>query len=190
MDRTTIVVTMFFAAAGGAMATMIIAGRPKHPAAHEASAPAVAAPSRAEVIAQGRAGRMPDAPRSADGGEMDAQMAMRMPPPNYRAGNAQNFMRMRLRELMVAEEQAYQENNTYTTDLSKLMLARRTGDVVALRIISAGMAGWSAEATHPAMPGKSCVIYAGPTSSLPGIPQTLTDHTQPLGERDLVCDKL
>ena len=55
--------------------------------------------------------------------------------------------------------------------------------------MSAGPAGWSAEATHPTMPGKSCVVYAGPLSQLPTPPATMSDHTQPLGERDLVCDK-
>ncbi|MEO8624994.1 MAG: hypothetical protein ABI625_28175, partial [bacterium] len=120
-----------------------------------------------------------------------AQMGgSRMPPPGYRAGNAQSFMRLRLRELMMAEEQAYQELNTYTSDQTKLMLARRTGDVVVLRIIFAGPAGWSAEATHPAMPGKSCVVYVGAVSTLPRMPETLLDHSQPLGERDVVCDKL
>jgi hypothetical protein len=191
MDRTTVVVTTFFVVAGGALATMIITGRSKHPVAHAAAAPVPAEPTRAEVIARARAGtQIPEGPRPSDAGDMEAQVgAMRMPPPGYRAGNAQNFMKMRLRELMMAEEQAYQELNTYTADMSKLMLAKRTGDVVVLRVISAGPAGFSAEATHPAMPGKSCVIYAGPVSSLPGTPQTLTDHTQPLGERDLVCDK-
>ena len=29
---------------------------------------------------------------------------------------------------------------------------RRTGDVVVMRVTFAGPAGWSAEATHPAMP--------------------------------------
>ena len=46
----------------------------------------------------------------------------------------------------------------------------------------------SGEATHPAMAGKSCVTSAGPPNLLPRIPETLADHTQPLGERDLVCD--
>lgn len=110
-------------------------------------------------------------------------------PASYRATNARNFARMRLRELMMAEEWYYNETNSYTTDLPKLQLPRRTGDVVVLRITFAGPAGWSAEATHPTLPGKSCVTYAGPPNLLPHIPETLVDHTQPLGERDLVCDK-
>lgn len=110
-------------------------------------------------------------------------------PPGYRSTSARNFMRMRLRELTMAEENNYNETNTYTTDMSKLQLMRRTGDVVVLRVTFAGPAGWSAEATHPGLPGKSCVTYAGPANLLPKVPETMTDHTQPLGERDLVCDK-
>ena len=110
-------------------------------------------------------------------------------PPGYRSTSARNFMRMRLRELTAAEEWKYNETNTYTTDLSTLQLQKRTGDVVVLRVTFAGPAGWSAEATNPALPGKSCVTYAGPPNLLPKVPETMADHTQPLGERDLVCDK-
>jgi hypothetical protein len=67
--------------------------------------------------------------------------------------------------------------------------APRTGDVVVLRVLAASAAGWSGEATHLALPGKSCVTYAGVASTLPSVPQTAVDHVQPLGDRDLVCDK-
>lgn len=106
-----------------------------------------------------------------------------------RGTSTRNFTRMRLRELTMAEEQYYNETNAYTTDQSKLQLARRTGDVVVMRVTFAGPAGWSAEATHPAMPSKSCVTYAGPGNLLPQVPATMSDHTQPLGERDLECDR-
>jgi hypothetical protein len=110
-------------------------------------------------------------------------------PPGYRSTNARNYMRMRLRELGVAEENYYNERNSYTTDISQLMLARRTGDVVVLKVTFAGPTGWSAEATHPSLPGMSCVTYAGLATAIPGgIPSTMAQHTQPLGERDLVCD--
>lgn len=111
-------------------------------------------------------------------------------PAGYRNSNARNFMRMRLRELTVAEEQYYQEKNTYTADLALLStyLLKRTGDVVVVRVLSAGVAGWSAEATTPALPGKSCVVYAGPLSVQPKEPATMADHIKPLGERDMVCD--
>ena len=111
-------------------------------------------------------------------------------PPGYRSINARNYMIMRLRELAMAEEQAYNETTSYQSDISKLMLARRTGDVVVLRVTFAGPAGWSAEATHPSLPGKSCVTYAGPANLLPSVPETMSDHTRPLGERDMVCDKV
>jgi hypothetical protein len=71
------------------------------------------------------------------------------PPPGYRNTSAKNFARMRLRELAMAEEQYYNESNKYTADLSQLMLARRTGDVVVLRILSAGHSG-DHDRSHPA----------------------------------------
>jgi hypothetical protein len=39
------------------------------------------------------------------------------------------------------------------------------------------------------LPGKSCVTYVGQATALPKVPETMTDHAQPLGDRDMVCDK-
>jgi hypothetical protein len=190
MDRTTIGVSAFLSVACVAMVTMIVTGKSRHPRTQVAATQPASESSRDAATQAGAPTRTSNASRPPDPADMESQVGgMRMPPPGYHQQNAQNFMRMRLRELMMAEEQAYQETNSYTTDLSKLMLAKRTGDVVILRVTFAGPAGWSAEATHPAMPGKSCVVYAGPVSSLPRTPETLVDHIQPLGERDLVCDK-
>ena len=182
MDRTTIGITTFFSIVGLAMGTMIVTGRSQHPRA--AAAPSVTEPSRDAA-----------APRRSSGSRSDTRdlegqvNAMMNKPSGYGAQAARNTMRMKLRELMMAEEIFYQDSNHYTTDLSKLMVARITGDVIVLRITSANNVGWSAETTHPAMPGKSCVLFSGPVAALPSAPQTLAEHITPLGERDLVCDK-
>jgi hypothetical protein len=189
MDRSTIGIATFFSVVCVGMVAMIVTGKSRHPRAHAAPV-SVASGGAASRPPTDQSSRAANGSRPPDASDVEGQMAgMRMPPPGYRQDNARNFMRMRLRELMMAEEQFYQESNAYTTDQSKLMLARRTGDVVVLKISFAGPAGWSAEATHPALPGKSCVTYAGPVTSLPRAPETFADHTQPLGERDMVCDK-
>jgi hypothetical protein len=181
MDRTTTGFIAFSAVACIAIAAMIVTGKSRHP---RTVPPAGVSPAMAQEGVARTATRA-----AADPGGMDDPNAQMRIPTGYRTTNARDFMRMRLRELTVAEENYDQESNTYTTELSKLMLARRTGVVVVLRVTFAGPAGWSTEATHPAMPGKSCVTYAGPVTLLPRTPETALDHTQPLGERDLVCDK-
>jgi hypothetical protein len=174
MNRQTTAFTLFFVLAFGSMFGLIIAGKsrksrfPRSVATAEATSGTNAASQAAETEAL------------ASGAQL---------PPGYRITNAQNFMRMRLRELGMAEEQYYNQSNAYTTDLSKLMLRQRTGDVVVLKVTFAGPTGWSAEATHPALPGKNCVTYAGAATTFPQPSQTMADHTRPLGERDLVCDK-
>lgn len=179
MSRRLIALTAFFAAAFAAMVAMMVIGRPRRP--HPAAPPQIAPATPAGAATPGA---------SRTGAEVDGELANGAGiPPGYRATNARNFIRMRLRELTMAEENYYQESNSYTTDLSKLMLPRRTGDVVVLRVTFAGPAGWSAEGTHPALPGKNCVTYAGPLNLLPIPPATTADHVQPLGERDMVCDK-
>jgi hypothetical protein len=171
------------------MVGMIVMGRSRlHPTTVVAVAPAEKQDARSGASAPRRGGAEgPGVPMDVP--EMVEPTVGSGMPPGYRSSNARNFMRMRLRELTAAEENFYNEAQVYTTDQSKLMLMRRTGDVTVVRVTFAGPAGWSAEATHPAMPGKSCVTYAGPPNLLPKVPETLTDRTPPLGERDLVCDK-
>jgi hypothetical protein len=186
VSRTSLGIIVFFTTALAALIGMIVMGQSR---VHRTALAAVVSPAAKQnlpLVAQaGRQGAI--APEGAP--EMGDPGGGPGLPPGYRGTNARNFMRMRLRELTVAEEQKYNETNTYTTDLSTLMLQKRTGDVVVLRVTFAGPAGWSAEATHPTLPGKSCVVYAGPANLLPKVPETMADHTQPLGERDLVCDK-
>jgi len=179
LERPPIWFALFCTVAGVAFAAMVVTAISRR--SHAAPAPpAAAAPSVAPATKTADSMRVPVPAEDPVGVGL---------PPGYRSTSARNYMRMRLRELTMAEEMYYNENSAYTTDISKLQLARRTGDVVVLRVIAAGPAGWSGEATHPALPGKSCVTYAGVVSAPTGIPQTAFDHAQPLGERDFVCDK-
>ena len=187
MSRTNITLAAFFVVAFGGMGALFVLGAPKHPRPL-----AVASTSSSGSVSQAGA---PDGARSPLGARRGApDPAYEEPrgigmPAGYRETQARNWMRMRLRELMVAEENHYQESNAYTTDQSKLSILRKTGDVAVVTVTFAGPVGWSAVATHPSLPGKSCVLYAGPVTSLPTAPVTMADHTAPLNERDLVCDK-
>jgi hypothetical protein len=187
LSRTSLAIVVFFTTALAALVGMIVLGQSR---VHRIAQAAVISPAATQNQSGVTPARRQAGPNVlAEGPPVEEPPVGMGVPPGYRSTSARNYMRMRLHELTVAEEWQYNETNTYTADLSKLQLQRRTGDVVVLRVTYAGPAGWSAEATNPALPGKSCVTYAGPTNLLPKVPETMTDHTQPLGERDLVCDK-
>ena len=73
----------------------------------------------------------------------------------------------------------------YETTLARLQIQPSPG--VRLEMLRAGQDGWSALAIHPALPGRSCVVYAGDV--------TVPPRTRMQGRRgalpgDVVCDSL
>jgi hypothetical protein len=74
-------------------------------------------------------------------------------------------IRRALRRLVTAEQAFYAENGTYTEDLERVGFrgdGRTTISFVWLR-----RDGWIASGAHPALPGRSCVIYVGRVKAAP-----------------------
>jgi hypothetical protein len=100
-------------------------------------------------------------------------------------------MRAQLRRLVVAQESHYVTHGTYTTDLAALSMLptsemRRSGAVVT--VVFAGGRGWTALATHRALPGKSCVMFVGEETDVPRIPRTAAHGFIPIEEGTPRCD--
>jgi hypothetical protein len=70
-----------------------------------------------------------------------------------------------LRRLVAAEQGFYAENGTYSQDLERLGF-RPTGES-QVDFLWLGKEGWAARATHPALPGRDCVTYAGAGGAIP-----------------------
>lgn len=74
-------------------------------------------------------------------------------------------MRDNLRTLVTNQEAHFSDHTTYTLDLGRARYRSTNG--VAVVMLKATGTGWSARATHPRLPGKSCVIWVGSVSPLP-----------------------
>lgn len=89
-----------------------------------------------------------------------------------------------LRNLVSAEESYYADHSTYSNSLKELGYVAREGAVVM--VFRADKRGWAGRAVHPAIAGKSCVIWVGPTGEAA---QVRTDATGITGaEGEPVCD--
>jgi prepilin-type N-terminal cleavage/methylation domain-containing protein len=74
-------------------------------------------------------------------------------------------MRSDLRNLATAEESYYYDQDTYSTDLTAIKFNPSPG--VAVTIVQAGPAGWSAKATHPLASVAQCTIFVGNATPIP-----------------------
>jgi hypothetical protein len=94
------------------------------------------------------------------------------------------MVRSDLRAVTIAEEGAVHRTGEYETSLERLALTPSAG--VHVELLYATPDGWSAMASHPSIPGISCVVFAGDVPSRP--------MTQKQGKRgapgDVVCDQL
>jgi len=82
--------------------------------------------------------------------------------PRYSAVRSKAFLatlRADLRNLTDLEEVYYDDNFTYTTDLTALGFVPSDG--VNMTIGEATRTGWSALATHPSIPLDKCSIFHG-----------------------------
>ena len=70
-----------------------------------------------------------------------------------------------LRRLVAAEQGFYAENGTYSEDLQRLSF-RPLGEA-QVEFLWAARDGWAARTTHPALPGRDCVVYAGVATAAP-----------------------
>lgn len=110
-----------------------------------------------------------------------ARVAEAPPPPA--ADEILTMLRSDLRAVTIGEEGALHRTGQYEPHLERLQLTPSPN--VHVELEEATTDGWSAVATHPGLPGLSCVVYAGEVRTLPA--------TSKLGRRggvgEIVCDQ-
>ena len=123
--------------------------------------------------------RQPPPPAPKPAVEHPVQLAAAPPTPD----ELLSMLQSDLRAVTIAEEGSVHRSGRYETQLEKLSIAPSAG--VHLELIRPTPDGWSAVATHPSLPGVSCVVFAGEVPSPPA--------TRKQGRRgaagDVVCDK-
>ncbi len=108
-----------------------------------------------------------------------------------------NLVEQRMRSLVAQEEMWYSVHGSYSKDIAALSGAKKVDsaaaedsvDLVQVQVIYAHRRGWTAIASHPAAPGKSCVIFVGDRQSLPIVPRTRADANEARTEAVPACDK-
>jgi hypothetical protein len=76
-----------------------------------------------------------------------------------------NLIRRGLRRLVAAEQGFYAENGAYTEDFDRLGF-KPEGEA-GFRFLWLTRDGWAASGTHPAVPGRDCVIFVGRVNAAP-----------------------
>jgi hypothetical protein len=94
------------------------------------------------------------------------------------------MLRSDLRAVTIAEEAAIHRSGEYETQIERLHLT--SSDGARLRLVNATSEGWSATASHPSLPGLTCVVFAGDLASPPATAKQ--GRHGPPGE--IVCDRL
>jgi hypothetical protein len=91
-------------------------------------------------------------------------------------------IRRSLRLLVAAEQGFYAENGTYTGELDRL--AFRLSGESQVKFLWVTRQGWAASGTHPAVPGRDCVVFVGVANAAP----TTLRFTRRGREGVVVCD--
>jgi hypothetical protein len=76
-----------------------------------------------------------------------------------------NLIRRALRRLVAAEQGFFAENGAYTEDFDRLGFRPDGG--TSVRFLWLTRDGWAASGTHPALPGRDCVIFVGQVNAAP-----------------------
>ncbi|HUF36235.1 MAG TPA: hypothetical protein VMN37_09805 [Gemmatimonadales bacterium] len=111
------------------------------------------------------------APPAADTAPSPAPVPRRRPPAAEAAptgigeDEAFNLIRRGLRRLVAAEQGFYAENGAYTEDFERLGF-RPEGET-QIRFLWLTRDGWAASGSHPALPGRDCVIFVGRVNAAP-----------------------
>jgi hypothetical protein len=93
------------------------------------------------------------------------------------------MLRSDLRAVAIAEEEAVHQTGRYVTRLDSLHITRTAG--VTLELLRSTPDGWSAVASHPGLPGLTCVLFAG---NVDNPPSTQKERRRaPTGE--IACDR-
>ncbi len=120
---------------------------------------------------------------------------MRLPHLPKRAGSSDAVAQTerRLRTLVAEEERWFAEHGRYDANTSDVALSGAPADSaldrVHVQMLYADRKGWTAMASHPDAPGKSCVIYVGNRNALPMVPRTRTDALDASSAGQPACDR-
>ncbi len=120
---------------------------------------------------------------------------MRLPRLPKRAGSSDAVAQTarRLRTLVTEEERWFAEHGRYDANTSAVAQRGAPADSgldrVHVQMLYAGRKGWTAMASHPDAPGKSCVIYVGNRNALPMVPRTRTDALDASSAGQPACDR-
>jgi hypothetical protein len=107
------------------------------------------------------------------------KVAVRTPPTR---DDVLTMLRSDLRALTIAQEGVVHATGNYETQLRRLPFTRSDG--VVLQLVHASPDGWGAVATHPSLPGVSCVVFAG---NVPTPPTTRREDRRG-SPGEVVCD--
>lgn len=99
----------------------------------------------------------------------------------------------RLRLLVTQQEVWFSEKARYDREVPRVARLDAVKDsslnAVQVQVIYATTKGWTAIASHPAAPGKSCVVFVGRRESIPIIPRTRLDAAVAENEGRPACDR-
>ena len=99
----------------------------------------------------------------------------------------------RLTAMVAQQESWYSDHGQYRSNSAGLpagAVSKAPQDPnVQVQILFANRKGWTAIASHPDAPGKSCVIYVGVRTAIPIIPRTRADAAEAAAEAKPVCDR-
>lgn len=98
------------------------------------------------------------------------------------AATAFDQIRRSLRMLVAAEQGFYAENGTFSEDPNRLGF--RPSGQSQVKFLWVTRRGWAASGTHPALPGRDCVVFVGVANAAP----TTLKFTRSGGEGVVVCD--
>ena len=124
----------------------------------------------------------------------DTAEAADLPPVSGRTGGsdstfdpvnaASNFAKIRstLRRLVEAEETFFAENGTYSDDPGHIGV--RPDPDIRIRFLWISRDGWAASGSHPALPGRDCVVFVGQGEA----PPTTLKYVRSGQEGVPVCD--
>lgn len=109
-----------------------------------------------------------------------------------RKASPMDLVDRRLRDLVSQQESWFAKEGRYGRNAYRAGLLRH-GDSTAfeevqVEILYAGKIGWTALASHPSAPGKSCVVYVGFRERLPILPRTHQSARDALLEGIPACD--
>jgi hypothetical protein len=99
----------------------------------------------------------------------------------------------RLRLLVSQQEAWYSDKSRYGLEVPRVARMDAVKDsslnAVQVQMIYATSKGWTAIASHPAAPGKSCVVFVGRREAIPLIPRTRLDAAVAEDEGRPACDR-